>query len=197
MNDSPAAPAPAPHTDAIELANLLPAQSRDPDLAVGGSLVKVRIVDLPLPVVSRAQQWSDELTREFTHIATSRRRGDEPLSERPLPARLVSIVEMLSAGYGPFTVEQDAVLADAVASGAATLPELVYRVPASAGPAAAALRELMEEADAYCQQGEHLLTLTSPQDVTAFRRWFLNEFERQCAGAEPVPWPAHQDNTDS
>jgi len=64
-------------------------------------------------------------------------------------------------------------------------------VPASAGAAAAALRDLMDEADEYCQQGEHLLTLTSPEDVTAFRRWFLDEFERQCGGADPVPWPEY------
>src|SRR6476660_5563039 len=48
-------------------------------------------------------------------------------------------------------------------------------VPASSGTAAAALRDLMAEADAYCRQGEHLVTLTSPADVTAFRCWFLDE----------------------
>ena len=193
MNASRAAYAPS--TDAIQLADALPSQSQDPDLAVGGPLVTVRIVDLPLPLLTRAQQWSDELTREFSLMAISLHRDDELRGERLLPTRLVSIIEILNAGYGPFTGEQDALLADAVASGAATMPELEYQVPASAGIAAAALRDLMEQADAYCQQGEHLLTLTSPEDVTAFRRWFLDEFEQQCAGADPVPWPAYRGST--
>jgi hypothetical protein len=56
-------------------------------------------------------------------------------------------------------------------------------VPASAGAAEAALRDLKEEADAHCQHGEPLLTLTNPQDVTAFRRWRLDECERWWAAA--------------
>ena len=190
VTDSPASFA----TNAAQLAHALPSQAA-PDLAVSGPLVTVRILDLPLGLLTQAQQWSDGLTREFALIASPLHRRDMPLAERPLPARLVRIIEILDAGYGPFTGEPDAVLADAVAAGAATLPELVYQLPASAGAAAAALRDLMNEAEEYCQQGEHLLTLTSPEDVTAFRRWFLDEFERQCAGADPVPWPEYPGNS--
>lgn len=182
----------------------------EPDLSIGGDLVTVRLLQVPLPLLTAAQQASDELMREFTLIASQLRRdpvdssgnGPEdrnrpadtshPSGEgRLLPARLVSIVETLNAGYGPFTGEQDAVIDQAVASGEPVLPELTYKVPSSAAAAAVTLSHLLDEADEYCQAGQHLLTLATPPELVAFRRWFLEEFPRQTRGLEPVPWRAY------
>ena len=52
-----------------------------------------------------------------------------------------------------------------------------------------ALGDLLDEADAYCAGGQHLLMLATPDDLLAYRRWYLGEFTRQAEGASPVPWP--------
>jgi hypothetical protein len=65
----------------------------------------------------------------------------------------------------------------------------VYQVPAAASEASLRLQEILDEADAYCLAGTHLLTLATPPDLTRFRRWFLEEFINQLAGAAPVPYP--------
>ncbi len=46
----------------------------------------------------------------------------------------------------------------------------------------------MDEADDYCRAGQHLLTLVTPPEALAFRRWYLGEFVRQIAGEQPRPW---------
>ena len=54
------------------------------------------------------------------------------------------------------------------------------------------LGALLDEADAYCKQGE-LLTLASPPVVRRFRTWYLAEIRAQLAGAAPGPWPGPVD----
>ena len=34
---------------------------------------------------------------------------------------------------------------------------------------------MIDEADDYCRQGEHLLTLASPPDCIAYREWYLGQ----------------------
>ncbi|MBA2438213.1 MAG: hypothetical protein H0V52_07665, partial [Acidimicrobiia bacterium] len=50
------------------------------------------------------------------------------------------------------------------------------------------LGELLDESDEFCKKGEHLLTLTTPAEPLALRRWFLGEFVAQIDGADPTPW---------
>ena len=162
------------------------------DLAITGPMITVRVLDLPMDVFDRAHQASEELMREFTLIAAGLARGvDGPDSAPRLPARLVSIVQMLSEGYGPFTGAQDEQLAVAVRAGLPRLDEVVYEVPASAADAARTLGEMLDEADEYCRAGRHLLTLATPPELVTFRRWFLGEFERQAAGEPAMTWTAY------
>jgi hypothetical protein len=147
-------------------------------------LITVEIVGLPISVQSQAQEQVDELTREMALIAEGmRQRGDEGA----LPTRLVTLVEQLSGRYSMFTVEQEKQLADAIAGGAETV-DLTYRLPASAVLAARALSDILDEADDYCRAGKHLLTLATPEDLVRYRRWFLDQFADQAAGAAPVSW---------
>jgi hypothetical protein len=46
---------------------------------------------------------------------------------------------------------------------------------------------MLNRADDYCRQGA-LLTLATPDDLVAFRRWYLGEFRAQINGARPTPW---------
>ena len=52
------------------------------------------------------------------------------------------------------------------------------------------LGALLEEVDDFCRSGQHLITLATPPESLAFRRWYLNEFIAQMERHEPpVPWP--------
>jgi hypothetical protein len=48
---------------------------------------------------------------------------------------------------------------------------------------------MLDEADEFCRQGKHLLTLATPPDLRRYRQWFLGEFVAQIGGRPPTPWP--------
>ncbi|HVT21516.1 MAG TPA: hypothetical protein VHE57_09035 [Mycobacteriales bacterium] len=153
-----------------------------------GTLVDVRLLKLPVAVWARTQQHTDELLREFV-LVSQQLHHDDPTAVSA-PVRLTRLVEELSEGYGSFSEEQQARLFDAAAAGEMAI-DLTYQVPVAAGAAARHLGELLDEADAYCRSGEHLLTLETPGELVRFRDWYLGEFIRQTAGAPPLPWPAY------
>ncbi|CAN5191697.1 hypothetical protein BH24ACT1_BH24ACT1_03630 [soil metagenome] len=66
--------------------------------------------------------------------------------------------------------------------------DVEYRVPPEAKEAAVALGALLDEADEFCRNGIHLLTLATPPGPYALRRWYLSEFIAQIDGADPTPW---------
>lgn len=144
----------------------------------------IHLIGLPIAVQSRAQEHADELIRELTLIGAQLH---EDGNVRDLPAVLVTLVEQLTAQYSGFTVEQEQQLADAVAKGDETI-DLTYRLPPSAGAAAQALGDILDQADSYCRTGRHLLTLTTPDDLVTYRRWFLSQFTDQVAGQPPRSW---------
>lgn len=152
-------------------------------------LLEVHIVEAPVGLWSKAQEHADELVREFMLISEQLRGGE---GERPVPVRLTELVEVLSVRYAGLSTAQEAQFAAAVDAGAASI-DLVYRVPADVAEAVVHLSDLLDEADAYCEAGEHLLTLATPPDLVRFRRWFLGEFTRQMAGAPPRAWADHPD----
>ena len=105
--------------------------------------------------------------------------------------RLGQLVEDLTADYASFSGPQEQQLFAAAAAGDDEL-DLIYRVPAAVAPAARDLGDLLNEADEYCQAGQHLLTLTTPPELVRFREWFLDEFVQQAEGRSAVPWPEYQ-----
>lgn len=148
-------------------------------------LVDVRVLRLPVPLWERSQEHSDSLMREFALIASdavAHPGGDH------VPARLLRLVQSLNGSYSGFTGEQEAALQRAAERGEPEV-DLDYRVPRSASGAAAELGRLLDEADEYCLQGRHLLTLATPPEELRFRRWFLAQFVDQPAGRAPVAWP--------
>lgn len=158
-------------------------------MTLAEDLVEVQLLELPVPLWSQTAQLTDELLREFA-LATAQADDDE---EHHLPGRLTRLLDELNARYAASSSSQEQQLHAAAADGRAVLEQLVYRVPAAAGPASLRLADMLDEADTYCRDGQHLLTLAAPDDVVAFRRWFLGEFVRQSAGAAPVPWPERDD----
>lgn len=147
-------------------------------------LVTVELRRLPVELQARASEHSQELQREFVLIAEGLHHTDE---QTPLPRRLLELVEALQRRYGGFTVEQEDALDRALRDGVPTL-DLTFRVPADVAGAAISLGELLDEADQYCREGRHLLTLATPPDLVEFRRWYLQQFVDQVAGGPARPW---------
>lgn len=160
---------------------------RGPDEAdATQELVEIRLVGLPLDLHRRSQEHTDELVREFTLMA-ERLAGQPEAEQHPLPPRLVALVGQLTRLYGTFTEETEERLDRAESAGAVTI-DLTLRLPPSAAQAALALDALLDEADVYCRQGEHLLTLATAAGPLRYRRWYLGEVAAQIEGAEPTPW---------
>ena len=154
-----------------------------PDNAESQALVTVRIVGMPVPVYLRASEHGDELMREFALIAAAGAEGGRDVG---VPARLTAVVEEMRGRFSGFTLQPEAELAEAAARGADTL-DLLYRLPPDAIQATIDLGALLDEADEFCRAGD-LLTLATPPEALAFRRWFLDEFRRQAAGEAPLAW---------
>ena len=142
----------------------------------------VRILQAPLPLWERASQYTDELLREFALITIGAQQGGTGV-----PQQLLDLVSGLQAGYqgvgDEATLERQAALA-----AGETSADLEYQVPTAVADACRDLGRLLDESDDYCRSGE-LMTLPSPEDQRAFRRWYLGEFIRQAAGEPPIAWP--------
>jgi hypothetical protein len=148
----------------------------------GGELYDIHILGLPVAIHREAAEHQDELQREFQLISSQ---ADS--SPDIVPSRLLNLVRNLSSRFQSLTTEQDAMLRRALESGADTV-DLHYRLPAETSGACVELAGLLREADEYCAAGDELLTLAAPPAVVAYREWFLNEFVRQIAGEQPLPW---------
>lgn len=148
-----------------------------------GRLVHVELRGVPLPLYARARQHSEEMQREFALIRLS-----QDVGEDSVPNRLLELVNELSGRFSAFADPSSADLEGAVRRGE-THADVVFTVPEQAAPAAESLRGLLDEADDFCRNGDLLLTLAAPDEVVAFRHWFLGEFVRQIAGEPPNPWP--------
>ena len=148
-------------------------------------LLDVHMLQLPVPLAARAREHFEGLTREFTLIALSA--GEE--GAHHVPARLMELVTSITAQFAGINSEADRRLEDAIDNGDAVIEDHVLRVPPAAAPASKALGDIIDEADDYCRQGEHLLTLAFPPDLAAYRRWYLGQVLDQLAGKPAVSWP--------
>lgn len=148
-------------------------------------LVTVRLLELPVAIHARSTEHSDELMREFTYI---RAQSVDP-DGTTVPVKLLDLVDEVTDRFSGFTAGSQAELDAAIAAGADSI-DLEYVVPPDVGPACIHLGELLEAADQYCRDGEVLLTLATPDELVAYRNWFLEEFVRQAGGEPPRSWPA-------
>lgn len=134
-----------------------------------------------------AKQHNDELLREFTIITADRASGTP---DDAIPARLITVMDAIRQQYGSGLEERDARLFAAVAAGVEEI-DVEQQLPAAAAGAARALGRILDEADEYCREGRHLLTLATPPSIVMFRCWYLDEVAAQLDGAQPTPWPAY------
>ena len=143
----------------------------------------VHLLALPVPLAAAAREHFEGLMREFALIAAGGEGDDH------VPARLMELVTTLTRQFAGANAAADQRLEDAIDSRAEVIDDHVLELPAAAGPASQALADIIDEADEYCRQGEHLLTLAFPPVLDAYRRWYLGQVIGQIEGAAPVPWP--------
>ncbi len=149
--------------------------------------VSVRLEELPLQLYAGFREHFDELNREFALLSLQQA---DPAGEVPeLPQRLLDLVAALTSRYASALDAVAQQRENAVARGESSAT-LVYEVPPSAADGAAALAALLDEADEYCRKGDVLLTLETPPELVAFRRWYLGQFVQQIDGAAPQSWPS-------
>jgi anti-anti-sigma factor len=147
------------------------------------TLREVRLLGLPVAIHRRASEHTDAINRELSLIAAS--------DQSSVPARLQDLSERLTAQYSAMTAAQIDQLETAIRSETPTI-DLVYELPESAADGAEEMAAMLDEVDGYCRKGD-LLSLVTPPEALAYRRWFLGEFVRQIRdGAEPRPWRDHR-----
>jgi hypothetical protein len=147
--------------------------------------VDVHLVRYPLRLGQRATEHYEEVFREFALMA-----GDGPGHSEGVPARLLALVDALGRRYAP-QQEHEMAREEALARGERE-HDFTITVPASAAAASEVLGAMLDETDDFCRAGT-LLTLAAPDDVVAFRRWYLRQVIDQVAGQPPQPWPGGLD----
>ena len=151
----------------------------DPDT----NLVEIRLLRLPLDVLVRARQHSDEVTREFAHITSP------TTDHRQVPERLLELSQRLSGQYASYSGAVMDEVEAATERGEKEM-DVVYRLPPSAATGARLLGQMWDDVDEFCRAGT-MLSLETPPEEKRFRRWFLDQFITQAAGADAVPWPKY------
>jgi hypothetical protein len=143
--------------------------------------VTVHIVGAPVELMQQVRLHLEAITRELQLIEFADRDAASP------PARLLDLTARMRREYDRFgfATSRDDVTA-AIDGGTDTI-DLDFVVPTEAGAAALLFLRTMDETDDWCESGA-LLTLASPPEHRAFRRWFFGEIARQTAGAPPRPW---------
>lgn len=145
-------------------------------------LIEVLLLGFPLAVFARAQEHMDGLLREFRLIEEA---ADS--DRTTAPARLLDLVAELSDRFGGLNSTPEAERDAALLRGEAAI-DLRFRVPPEARAATLRLRDLLDEVDRYCEDGQHLLSLRTPPEAKRFRDWYLEEFLRQLDGGPARPW---------
>ena len=159
-----------------------------PPPADAEGLLTVRILRAPLRLWERASEHTADLLRDFALLQVGAAHG----SSHHLPERLLRLVAELEQRYAGTSEEQTRRRREALDAGLLSL-DLEYQVPAAVGEACATLADLLDEADAFCDEGVELMTLSAPADQREFRQWYLGEFVRQVAGEQPLAWPGSLD----
>ena len=140
--------------------------------------VEVKLLGLPLPEMRHNRQHLRELRRELRLLAL----GHE--GTYPLAASLTRFFNHLDTTF--WRGLRDERLANALLNGDNEV-DLSITVPRHTGDDFQRFIDLLELADAFCQQ-ERLLTLARTSDQIAFQTWMFGEFVRQARGAGPMRW---------
>ncbi|MGH8946133.1 MAG: STAS domain-containing protein [Acidimicrobiia bacterium] len=148
-------------------------------------LVQVRVTRVPVDTWKRSSAHQDAIKREFDIMM-----ADLPTGS--VPHQLTELIQGFQQRFGGYS---DPTWEDMYAAAERGDREvtLVFAVPPETSAAAVELEAMLEKVDAFCREGEDLLSLATPPQLVAFRRWFLGEFVRQIDhGLPPMSWDQWQ-----
>ncbi|MGH3471140.1 MAG: ATP-binding protein, partial [Nocardioidaceae bacterium] len=137
------------------------------------AMVTIDLIDIPVHLVAAYSVRFSDLRREMTLIAMTSPEGDS------VPQRLHTIAEHVDR-YRQFGTPAQEGLADALAAGL-DRTSTRFTLPREAIPSVVELRDLMQEADAYCRDQELLALAVGPQ-ARELRNWVYDEIIRQASG---------------
>jgi anti-anti-sigma factor len=144
-------------------------------------LVQVHLLGFPVELHRRASEHSEALRRELAFVEHAHAAADAA------PARLEALTAELAGRYGELVTAQGEQIAAAIAAGEQSI-DLRYELPGDIVDAVGHLGQLLDELDDLCREGA-LLTMVTPPDLLAFRRWLLGEIEGQIRERRPPrPW---------
>lgn len=150
------------------------------------ALVHVTLGEVPTDLLVAAKRHVDNLVREFTLAAA----GDLLGTTAPVPRSLADLIERV---VNRFQEARLAIKRQATEAARAGAPRTVLELdlPLDVADAAEEYLDALDEADAYCR-ANRLLTLETPPQHRAFRRWYVGEIVAQVRAArrgEPAPEP--------
>ncbi len=134
------------------------------------------LIDVDPRILVTSEEHQADLIREFQLISLGPVPGDA--GGEPLPKRLADLIVEMLAGYQG-TQEGNLASAHAALDRGDELVHLEMLLPVEAIGVVEAILGALEEADAYCREGDGLLTLATPPELAQVRRWFAEEVVRQ------------------
>lgn len=142
----------------------------------------IRLLGFPVQLYARAAEHHAALQRELDVVRMSER-GDATVP--PPAAALLEEFDTRFRGYAATM----AVIGDLVVGGADDAEVVIPIVsdPGQIAPEIGHLAELLDAADEYCRTAA-LLTVATPSELVALRRWVFREVVDQLEGAAPTPW---------
>lgn len=144
-------------------------------------LVPVRLVAVPVRLALASDANLDDLIREFQVLTLA---GG---IHHSVPTPLISLIEQILDRYAePRLAGREA--ARRAAAAGQRLFDFTAAVPPAVVPDMWHLTSVLDQVAAFCRQGT-LLSLAPSEELSAFRRWWVSEVERQVAGKPPTPCP--------
>ena len=147
--------------------------------------MQLELLNFPVDRFERALQHAAGVQRELDVLRVDAERAGH------MPRRMDDVFADLDSRFTGYRVTMDT-LAGLVQEGTdhadVTIP--VLGDGEERATAIEALRDLLDEIDAYCESGEELLTVVTPPDLLEFRRWLFDEVIGQLRGAPPHAWKA-------
>ncbi|MET1060800.1 MAG: ATP-binding protein [Nocardioides sp.] len=133
---------------------------------------------MPVQLLADFRRHFQEVRRELRLLALAHE-TDYPVA-KSLTQLFERVDEMSLAMSG--LEEVDAAIAAGV-----DRADIVFRVPPGSADTMTQLLDLLELADEFCRS-QRLLTLAATPQQYQLQRWYLNEFQRQSRGEEPLAW---------
>lgn len=143
-----------------------------------GDPIRIRIRNLPIGPWGRFRQRFFELGRELRLLSLAHEQ-DYPIARE--------LAEVFLQTEQERRLMQGLEKLDAAIAAGQKSADLDFLVPSSMPATMVRLQTTLERADQFCRD-QRLLVLTAAPQQQELVRWWSNEFIRQAAGEEPIPW---------